>query len=91
MLRSINQTFHQNNKKCSWDKTGEGNVLLHLAFSAQKYPKIITQERDIFQGINRIYGVQGILGMWQLVLASCQRLISQQELGGPLELTRGGS
>ena len=27
-------------------KTGEGNVLLDLAISAQKYPKIVTQEKE---------------------------------------------
>ena len=47
MLGFIYQTFHQN-KKCSWDKTGEGNVLLDLAISAQKYPKIVTQEKEKF-------------------------------------------
>ena len=44
MFKSINHTFHQN-KKCSWDKTGEGNVVLDYAISAQKYPKIVTQEK----------------------------------------------
>jgi hypothetical protein len=29
----------------SWDKTGEGNVVLDYAISAQKYPKIVTQEK----------------------------------------------
>ena len=38
MFRCINQTFHQN-KKNSWDKTEEGNVVLDYAISAQKYPK----------------------------------------------------
>ena len=47
MLGFIYQTFHQN-KKCSWDKTGEGNVPLDLAISAQKYPKIVTQEKEKF-------------------------------------------
>ena len=45
MFMCVNETFHQN-KKCSWDKTGEGNVLLDLAISAQKYPKIVTQEKE---------------------------------------------
>ena len=34
------------NKKCSWDKTGEGNVVLDYAISAQKDPKIVTQEKE---------------------------------------------
>ena len=50
MLGFIYQTFHQN-KKCSWDKTGEWNVVLDYAISAQKYPKIVTQEKEKFQGI----------------------------------------
>ena len=40
----INQTFHQ--KKCSWDNTGEGNVVLDFAISTQKYPVIVTQEKE---------------------------------------------
>ena len=43
MFKCKNQTFHQN-KTCSWDKTGEWNVVLDYAISAQKYPKIVTQE-----------------------------------------------
>ena len=50
MFKCINQTFHQN-KKCSWNKTGEGNVVLDYAISAQKYPKIVTQEKKKNQGI----------------------------------------
>ena len=50
MLGLIYQTFHQN-KKFSWDKTGEGNMVLDYAISAQKYPKIVTREKDKFQGI----------------------------------------
>ena len=38
-------------KKCSWDKTGEGNVVLDDAVSAQKYPKIVMQEKEKNQGI----------------------------------------
>ena len=48
MFGCINKTFHQN-KKCSWDKTGEGNVVLDYAISAQKYPKIVTQEKEKFK------------------------------------------
>ena len=35
-----------NTKKCGLDKTGGVNVLLDLAISAQKYPKIVTQEKE---------------------------------------------
>ena len=31
-------------QKCSWDKSREGNMLLDLAISTQKYPKIVMQE-----------------------------------------------
>ena len=48
MLGLIYQTFNQN-KKCSLDKTGEGNVVLDYAISAQKYPKIVTQEKEKFK------------------------------------------
>ena len=48
MIKCKNQTFHQN-KKCSWDKTGEENVVLDYAISAQKYPKIVTQEKEKFK------------------------------------------
>ena len=44
MFRCINQTFHQNKKIC-WDKTGEGIMVLDYAISAQKYPKIVLQEK----------------------------------------------
>ena len=44
MLKCIKQTCHQK-KKCSWDKTGEVNVVLDYAISAQKYPKIVPQEK----------------------------------------------
>ena len=37
MFMGIKKTFNQN-KNCSLDKTGEGNVLSDLAISAQKYP-----------------------------------------------------
>ena len=50
-FKCINQTFHQN-KKCSWDKTGEAYVVLDYAISAQKYPKIIAQEKEKNQGIH---------------------------------------
>jgi hypothetical protein len=48
MFKCINQTFQQNTK-CSWDKTGEWNVVLDYAISAQKYPKIVTQEKEKFK------------------------------------------
>ena len=44
MFRCINQTFHQNKKIC-WNKTGEGIMVLDYAISAQKYPKIVQQEK----------------------------------------------
>ena len=50
MFKCINQTLHQN-KNCIWDKTGEGSVVVNYAISAQKYPKIVTQEKEKFQGI----------------------------------------
>ena len=64
MFKCINQTFHQN-RKCSWDKTGEGNVVLDYAISAQKYPKIVTQEKEkfkesptvVFKTMSFFYGV----------------------------------
>ena len=39
-------------KKILPDKTGEKNVLSDLAISAQKYPKIVTQEEKKFQSIH---------------------------------------
>ena len=45
MFRCKNKIFHHD-KKRSWDKTGEGNVVLDYANSAQKYPKIVTQEKE---------------------------------------------
>ena len=48
MFKCINQTFHQN-RKCSWDKTGEENVVLDYAIYAQKYPKIVKQEKEKFK------------------------------------------
>ena len=36
-------------KKILPDKTGEKNVASDLAISAQKYPKIVTQEEKKFQ------------------------------------------
>jgi len=48
MFKCINQTFHQN-KKCSWDKTGEEILVLDYAISAEKYPKIVTQEKEKFK------------------------------------------
>ena len=64
MFMCVNETFHQN-KKCSWDKTGEGNVVLDYAISAQKYPKIVTQEKEkfkesptvVFKTMSFFYGV----------------------------------
>jgi len=64
MFKCINQTFHQN-RKCSWDKTGEGNVVLDYAISAQKYPRIVTQEKEkfkesptvVFKTMSFFYGV----------------------------------
>ena len=50
MFMCVNETFNQN-KNCSLDKTGEGNVVSDLAISAQKYPKIVTQEKEKCQGI----------------------------------------
>ena len=50
MFMGIKKTFNQN-KNCSLNKTGEGNVVSDLAISAQKYPKIVTQEKEKFQGI----------------------------------------
>ena len=50
MFMVIKKTFNQY-KNCSLDKTGEGNVVSDLAISAQKYPKIVTQEKEKFQGI----------------------------------------
>ena len=75
MFRCINQTFHQN-KKCSWDKTGEGNVLLDLAISAQKYPKIVTQEKE---------------KCWHVAACFClvSMLDIPTRTWGPLGLTRG--
>ena len=39
-------------KKILPDKTGEKNVSSDLAISAQKYPKIVTQEEKKFQSIH---------------------------------------
>ena len=39
-------------KKIFPDKTGEKNALSDLAISAQKYPKIVTQEEKKFQEIH---------------------------------------
>ena len=44
MFRCIIQTFHCNTK-FSLDKTGEGIMVLDYAISAQKYPKIVPQEK----------------------------------------------
>ena len=33
------------------DKMGKGNVVLDLAISAWKYPKVVTQEKQKCQGI----------------------------------------
>ena len=49
MFMCVNETFHQN-KKCSWDKTGEGNGVLDYAISAQKYPKIVMQVKEKNKG-----------------------------------------
>ena len=48
MFKGTNQTFHQN-KKYSWNKTGEGNVVLDYAIFAQKYPSNITREKVKFK------------------------------------------
>ena len=45
MFRCKNQTFDKI-KKNSWNKTGEGNVVLDYVISAQKYPKFVTQEKE---------------------------------------------
>ena len=58
MFKCIVQTFNQN-KNCSWDKTGEGNVVLDYAISAQKYPKIVS-------GWNRV-----VSGRYQVVPGRC--------------------
>ena len=42
-------------KKILPDKTGEKNVLSDLAISAQKYPKIVTQEEKKFQSIHTLF------------------------------------
>ena len=46
MIKCINKTCEQN-KKCSSDKTGEGKVVSDLAVSAEKYHKIVMQEKKI--------------------------------------------
>ena len=38
-------------KKCSLDKIGEGNLVLDLAISPQKYPKIGKQKIEKCQGM----------------------------------------
>ena len=38
-------------QKISWDKTGEGNVVLDNEIFAQKYPKIVTQGKEKNQRI----------------------------------------
>ena len=50
MLLVIKKAFNRY-KKCSLDKTREGNVVSDLAISPQKYPKICTQEKEKCQGI----------------------------------------
>ena len=45
MFKSINQTFNHA-KNLAEKKTGEGNVVSDYAISAQKYPKIVTQEKE---------------------------------------------
>ena len=47
MFKCINPTFNQH-KKCSFDKTGEGNVVLDLTISDQKCPKLVTQVEQIY-------------------------------------------
>ena len=69
MFKCINPTFHQN-KKCSWDKTGEGIMVLDYAISAHKYPKIVPQEKkkitpqshqfSEINGFAKIYFTKGI-------------------------------
>ena len=46
----MKKTFNQY-QNCSLDKTGDGNVVSDLAISAQKYPKIFTQDKGKNQGI----------------------------------------
>ena len=48
MFRCINHTFHHD-PICSWDKTGEENVVLDYAMSPQKYRKIVKQEKEKFK------------------------------------------
>ena len=43
MFNCINQTLNRYNKY-SLDKNGEGNVVLDLAISSRKFPKIVKQE-----------------------------------------------
>ena len=50
MFMVIKKTFNQY-KSCSIDITGEGNVVSDLVVLAQKYPKIVMQEKEQFQGI----------------------------------------
>ena len=33
-------------QKNGWDETGEGIIVLYHAISAQKYPKIVPQEKN---------------------------------------------
>ena len=54
MFSCINQTFYHD-KKCRWSKTGEVNVVLDYAISAQKYPKIITQEKEKFKESQTVF------------------------------------
>ena len=63
-------------KKCSLDKTGEGNMLLDLAISAQKYPKVVTQEKE---------------KCWHVAACFClvSMLDIPTRTWGPLGLTRG--
>ena len=70
MFRGLNQTFHRNNKKNSLDKNGEGIMVLDYAISAQKYPKIVPQEKkkirsqsyqfSEIKGFAKIYLTKGI-------------------------------
>ena len=48
MFMVIKKTFYQY-KNCSSYKTGEWNTVSDLAISAQKYPKIVTKEKENFK------------------------------------------
>ena len=70
MNKCIGKNCEQN-KKCSLDKTGDGNMVLDLAILNRKYPKIVPYEKKIifkftcgFQNCDflpRFYGLSHIL------------------------------